>query len=174
MTRVNPGPGRMTAWTPKLDAKLWAGREAKVSFRDIAAQLGLSIASCEVRYRKLRSLKTGKTKFTRDGYRLYSGDEDARLLEMREAGKTWGQIGQALDRSEGSAQARWFNLTGGGKYKDLSAPVPPPKALAPWPAHAVFASMKMKDNGPALKLEAYGVIAETRSLSGNAGELCAR
>ena len=174
MTRVNPGPGRMTAWTPKLDAKLWASREAKMSFRDIATQLGLSIASCEVRYRKLRSLKTGKTKFTRDGYRLYSGDDDARLLEMREAGKTWGQIGLALDRSEGSVQARWFNLTGGGKYKDLSAPTPPPMALAPWPEHARFFSMTMKPCRAAVKAEAYSMLTDARSLSGNAAELCAR
>jgi hypothetical protein len=174
MSRVNPGPGRQTKWTPALDAKLWAGRQAKKPFADIARSLGLQTSACEVRFRKLRSLATGRTKFTREGYRMYTGDEDAQILELREGGATWNDIGKALDRTEGSVQARWNNLTGHGKHRDVEQYQPLPGALAPWPEHAVFTSMVMKPCRPAVKLEAYTVIADTRSLSGNAAGLCAR
>lgn len=46
-----------TNWTPEMEAKLWGLFEYGLPAREVAEQMGISQASAEARYRKLKKAK---------------------------------------------------------------------------------------------------------------------
>jgi hypothetical protein len=55
-------------------------------------------------YHALRPTSPSKSFFT--------ADEDAKIVAMRQSGKSFGQIARALHRSDGACYTRWRRMTG--------------------------------------------------------------
>ena len=105
--RSNTNAGR--AWTEEEDEELLMMREARKTFREIAAAFRRTETAIRMRYAKLSGgkLVPDNAHWTRD--------EEKELLKLRQKGITFKAIGEMLGRTKNSVMGKYQRLEKGGR-----------------------------------------------------------
>ena len=94
-------PPKQQEWTPKEDARLAEMRDAGAGWDEIAAALGRSRASVKMHAKRLAHAKPRKPQEN-----AWTEADEARLVEMRDAGAGYDEIAAALGRTERACRNR--------------------------------------------------------------------